>query len=148
MKRVVIVILGAIFLMVACNQNKSEVVESEEPAQESTSELKVKAKKEISEGQKLFILCSACHNLKKGEPHKVGPSLYGIFGKKAGIQEGFNYTEELKNSGIVWDKETLRAWLENPADFIPGTSMAFVGIDDKERQDILLEYLVAETKEE
>lgn len=148
MKRVVIIILGAIFLMVACNQNKSEVVESEEPAQESTSELKVKAKKEISEGQKLFILCSACHNLKKGEPHKVGPSLYGIFGKKAGMQEGFNYTEELKNSGIVWDKETLRAWLENPADFIPGTSMAFVGIDDKERQDILLEYLVAETKEE
>lgn len=148
MKRVVIIILGAIFLMVACNQNKSEAVESEEPAQESTSELKVKAKKEISEGQKLFILCSACHNLKKGEPHKVGPSLYGIFGKKAGIQEGFNYTEELKNSGIVWDKETLRAWLENPADFIPGTSMAFVGIDDKERQDILLEYLVAETKEE
>ena len=139
------------FFLVACNQNASQKEEAIEDKLESSNTLKVKSDKgisEISEGQKLFILCAACHNLKKDEPHKVGPSLYGIFGKKAGTREGFKYTEELINSNIVWDKETLRSWLENPSSFIPGTSMAFVGVKDKERQDVLLDYLMTETKEQ
>jgi len=57
-------------------------------------------------------------------------------------------SKELMNSNIVLDKETLRSWLENPSSFSPGTSMAFVGFKNKKRQDVLLDYLMTETKEQ
>lgn len=136
------------FFLGGCNQKQSSYKEQIDQDALAENTIKVKSEKKISKGQKLFILCAACHNLKKDEPHKVGPSLYGIFGKKAGTREGFKYTDELKSANIVWDKESLRAWLENPSGYIPGTSMAFVGINDKERQDVLLDYLMAETKEQ
>ncbi|WP_350285216.1 cytochrome c family protein [uncultured Croceitalea sp.] len=99
-------------------------------------------------GRRVFLLCAACHNVVKGEPHKVGPNLNGMFGKKAGIKEGFVYSEELKNKGIVWSEKTIREWLENPASYVPGTKMAFVGVKKKEQQDALITYLKEVTKEQ
>ncbi len=102
--------------------------------------------KKLSAGAKLFIQCAACHNLKKGEPNKVGPNLNGIFGRKAGSYEGFIYSDALKASNIVWDENHIRNWLEKPSDYIPGTTMAFIGITNKEQQDVLIKYLKEETK--
>ncbi len=98
-------------------------------------------------GKRLFILCASCHNVKQGEPHKVGPNLYGIFGKKAGLTEGFAFSEELTNKDIVWNEETIRLWIENPAEYVPGTKMAFVGVKKKAQQDALIAYLKDVTKE-
>lgn len=114
-----------------------------------------RAKKEVTQktprtkmtaGQKAFLLCAACHNLKKGEPNKVGPNLNGIFGRKAASLTDFNYSEALQNSGIVWSEDHIRKWLEKPTDYVPGTTMAFIGIQNKEQQDALIEYLKEETK--
>lgn len=98
-------------------------------------------------GRRVFLLCAACHNVVKGEAHKVGPNLNGFFGKKAGMKADFIYSEELKNKGIVWSEETIREWLENPASYVPGTKMAFVGVKKKEQQDALIAYLKEVTKE-
>ncbi len=102
--------------------------------------------KKLSAGAKLFIQCAACHNLKKGEPNKVGPNLNGIFGRKAGSYKGFIYSDVLKASNIVWDENHIRNWLEKPSDYLPGTTMAFIGITNKEQQDTLIKYLKKETK--
>lgn len=98
-------------------------------------------------GRRVFLLCAACHNVVKGEPHKVGPNLNGFLGMKAGMKADFEYSEALKNKGIVWSEETIREWLENPASYVPGTKMAFVGVKKKEQQDALIAYLKEVTKE-
>lgn len=97
-------------------------------------------------GQRMFIMCAACHNVKEGEPHKVGPNLHGLFGAKAGQKDGYAYSEAMKTSGIVWDEDHLRNWLKKPTDYIPGTTMAFIGIQDEAQQTALIEYLKEQTK--
>lgn len=92
-------------------------------------------------GKRLFIMCEACHNVNEGEPHKVGPNLHGIFGRKAGSVADFKYSEAVMNSDIVWSDETIREWLINPNDYIKGTNMVFVGLPKKRQQDALLSYL-------
>lgn len=76
-------------------------------------------------GKKLFKkhLCFGCHKLEPGK-QAVGPSLAGIWGRQAGTVEGFkNYSKGLKESGIVWNEETLDKWLENPKAVIKKTKM-------------------------
>jgi len=92
-------------------------------------------------GKRLFIMCEACHNVKKGDPHKVGPNLHGVFGRKAGTEPGFTYSEAVLYSDIIWSDETIREWLINPNDYIKGTNMVFVGLPKKRQQDALLSYL-------
>ena len=79
-----------------------------------------------AKGEKLFkgfLRCSNCHSLDAGET-KIGPTLAGLFGRKAGSLEGFKqYSEAMMNSGVVWDEETLNKFLKNPKEFVPGNSM-------------------------
>ena len=91
-------------------------------------------------------MCQACHTVKEGEPHKVGPNLYGFLGQKAASKEGFTYSDALKKSNIVWNEEHLRNWMKKPTDYIPGTIMAFVGIENEEQQTALIEYLKEQTQ--
>lgn len=97
-------------------------------------------------GQRSFIRCRACHTLGEGEPHKVGPNLHGMFGRKAGASDGFNYSEALESSDIVWDETTLRQWLLAPAELIPGNTMAFVGLPGEKELTALIAYLYTETE--
>ena len=41
-------------------------------------------------GRVVFNKCVICHNIKKGEPNKVGPNLYGLFDRDAGKQAGYD----------------------------------------------------------
>ncbi|MFS4467228.1 c-type cytochrome [Maribacter sp. 2210JD10-5] len=141
----VIYLISGLLLIVSCGEgkNKKEGSSIKEPKIEK---LKKEAAQKLSTGARAFIQCAACHNLKKGEPNKVGPNLYGIFGRPAGSLENFNYSEALKNSGIVWDEDNIRNWLAKPTEFVPGTTMAFIGINDKKQQNALIDYLKEETK--
>ncbi|MCH8491295.1 MAG: cytochrome c family protein [Oceanicaulis sp.] len=88
-------------------------------------------------GRRVFVRCQTCHVIEEGV-NRVGPSLYGIFGRTAGTVEGFRYSSANANSGVVWDAENMFEYLENPRAFIPGTIMAFPGIRSaQERADVI-----------
>lgn len=95
-------------------------------------------------GEKSFAKCAACHKVQKGAPQGVGPNLHGIVGKAVGSAEGYNYSVAMKTHGGVWDAATLDAYLENPRKAIPGTKMAFAGINNAEERKILIDYLAAQ----
>lgn len=100
------------------------------------------------QGRRVFARCQACHSLAEGKS-MVGPSLHGLFGRTAGTLESFpRYSEQLKASGVVWDKETISAYVENPRAFIPGNIMAFPGLRKEEDRANLIAFLERATAPE
>jgi cytochrome c len=94
-----------------------------------------------ADGEKVFKkYCTACHTVEAGK-NRVGPSLAGIVGRKAGTVPGFSYSDANKNSGVVWDAENLDEYLQNPKKFMPGTKMIFAGIRKAEERKALISYL-------
>ena len=147
--KVGIVLLVTITLLVSCDDKQKESVVAVEVDKNRTTKVKnnVVMTPQQKLGKRLFIMCEACHNVVKGAPHKVGPNLNGVFGRKAGTEAGFVYSEAVTNSDIVWSDETIRSWLKAPNDYIPGTNMVFVGLQKEHQQDALLSYLRLVTKE-
>jgi cytochrome c len=96
-------------------------------------------------GEVIFKQCAACHSLEPDE-NKQGPSLAGIFGRKAGTVEDFNYSDANKNSGIVWDEAMLRKYLPDPQSVVPGTKMTFPGLKDPKQVEDVIAYLKEATK--
>jgi cytochrome c len=97
----------------------------------------------LKRGQLLYMVCKACHDVEAGLPHKVGPNLHGMFGRKAGTAEGFRYTDALLKSGIVWTPETMDTWLKQPGALVPGNGMAFAGIASDADRASLIAWLMA-----
>ena len=100
---------------------------------------------DAAKGKKVYNKCKACHALKAGK-NKVGPTLHGLFGRKAATVPHFKYSKAMKASGVTWDEESLRAYLKKPRKFIKGTRMAFAGIKKKKQMDDLVAYLKEATK--
>ena len=92
-------------------------------------------------GQAVFNRCKICHTIEAGGRNVVGPNLHGIFGRKAGTLPNFAFSPAMKESGIVWDDDTLTKYLRDPKQFIPGDRMAFPGIKDEDQLADLLAYL-------
>ncbi len=90
--------------------------------------------------------CKICHSLDQGGPNRVGPNLHGIFGRKAGSLSGFAYSDAIKNSGIVWDDDSLEKFLRDPRTDVPGNRMSFPGIQDGTVLDDLLTRLKQATQ--
>lgn len=88
-------------------------------------------------GKTVFKTCAACHSLEAGKA-KVGPSLHGLLGRKAGTVGGFRYSDAMKSADIVWNAETLDGYLAAPKEFIPGNRMPFPGLKDPaDRADVI-----------
>ncbi|MFK7754149.1 MAG: YceI family protein [Sedimentitalea sp.] len=96
-------------------------------------------------GKKVFNRCKACHSL-KAEKNGVGPSLHGVLGAKSASVEGYKYSSAMIESGLVWDTETLSAYLANPKGVVPGTKMAFRGLRKPEQIDNVLAYITANSQ--
>jgi len=92
-------------------------------------------------GKTSFNKCLPCHSIGEGAKNKVGPQLNGIDGRHAGTFPGFNYSDQVKNSGLTWNEPTFKEYVANPMQKIPGTRMAFAGVRDTKEQDDLWAYL-------
>ncbi len=94
-------------------------------------------------GASLFRQCAACHSLAPGD-HRTGPSLANVVGRKAGSVEGFRrYSDALKGARLTWDEATLDKWLASPQRLVPGNTMAFGGIRERQAREDLIAYLRA-----
>jgi len=79
----------------------------------------------------------ACHSIGEDAANKVGPILNGLDGRKAGVVDGFNYSDANKSSGITWNEATFKEYIKDPRAKVPGTKMVFAGIkNDKELDDL------------
>ena len=96
-------------------------------------------------GQKVFEVCSACHAA-SGAANEVGPSLRGVFGRKAGTLEDFRYSPAMKRSGITWDAQTLAAFIAEPQKVVPANRMPYDGLPDARARADLLAYLMQQFK--
>jgi cytochrome c len=86
--------------------------------------------------------CSICHTLSAGSARKAGPSLHGLFGRRAGTVADYSYSETLDGSDIVWSAETIDALFDlGPDHYIPGTKMPMQRIAKQSDRDDLVEYL-------
>ena len=90
-------------------------------------------------GKKVFKKCVACHSLQEGK-NKMGPPLNNLLGRKAGSMKGYKYSKAMKNSGVVWNEESLDKFLTKPRKFIPKTKMSFRGIKKKSLRDDLISF--------
>jgi cytochrome c len=93
-------------------------------------------------GKEIFQRCALCHSLAEGE-NGVGPSLHGLFGRKAGTAPDYSFSQAMKNSGIVWNETALKKFLTDPQAAVPGTKMETGAVDNPEALDDLLAYLKA-----
>ncbi len=94
-------------------------------------------------GEKVFAKCKACHVV-DADTNKIGPSLKGVVGRTAGTHEGFRYSPAMVaagESGIVWNDETLSAYLRDPKGYIKGNKMAFVGLKKDDELANVIAYL-------
>lgn len=86
-------------------------------------------------------ICGGCHQVGESARGSFGPQLNGIFGRPSGSSTDYQYSDAMKSAGIVWTRETLTAYLENPKEVVPGTRMIFWGLSDPEKIENLLAYL-------
>ncbi len=96
---------------------------------------------EMYPGETLFGECRDCHNFAEGAgPGRKAPNLWGVFGRVAGTAPGYDYTPELKASGIVWTETTMDKWLRGPGNMVLGTRMDFQ-VPNETQREYVLEYM-------
>lgn len=84
--------------------------------------------------------CAICHSEAQGV-NKIGPSLFGVVGRKAGSVPGYHYSDANMKSDLTWDAATLDRYLEHPQAVVPGTKMSFPGLADAAARANLIAYL-------
>jgi cytochrome c len=95
---------------------------------------------DVEAGKTAFKKCALCHTTEAGK-NKVGPSLFGVVGRKSASLDGYNYSEAMKKFDHTWDPQTLDAYLVDPRAVVPGTKMIYPGIKDKAERDDVIAYL-------
>jgi len=91
----------------------------------------------VKAGKKVFKKCKSCHQVGEKAKNRSGPILNGLMGRAAGQVEGYKYSKAMRESGVVWNAETLSEFLLKPKAFVKGTKMGFNGLKkDKDRAAI------------
>jgi len=95
---------------------------------------------DATRGEKRFVDCVACHSTESGV-NNIGPSLSGLFNRKAGEVADFRYSPALKRSGITWTTTTLDTFLADPQKMVPANRMPYAGMPDAADRADLIAYL-------
>jgi len=89
---------------------------------------------DAAHGKLLYQACTGCHSIDEND---VGPKHRGVLGRRAGSVPDYRYSPALKDSGIVWDPDSLDRWLANPQGLVPGAKMYFSVPDPQSRADLI-----------
>jgi cytochrome c len=89
-------------------------------------------------GREVFHACIACHTEK---PEALGPSLKGVFGRKAAALEDYRYSNPMKRANLVWDETNLRDYIADPQTKVKGNRMPFGGLNKPEDIDDVIAFL-------
>lgn len=95
---------------------------------------------DVEAGKAIFKKCALCHTNEPGK-NKIGPSLFGIVGRKSASLQTYNYSDAMKSFNHVWTPQTLDVYLTDPHAEVPGTKMIFPGLKDKTERENLIAYL-------
>ena len=95
---------------------------------------------DVVKGKKLAKKCVACHTLNEGGKNKLGPNLFNILNKPAGLVEGYKYSKAMKSSGVSWDQSTFLEFITKPKKVVKGTKMSFRGLKKAAQRADLLAY--------
>jgi cytochrome c len=96
---------------------------------------------DLAAGEKVFAKCKVCHQVGETAKNFVGPVLNGVVGRPAGAYPRYNYSEANKTSGLTWDEATLKVYLKNPKEKLPGTKMVFPGLPSDDDIANVIAYL-------
>ena len=100
---------------------------------------------DAARGEVKFQDCAACHKLEAGA-NNLGPSLHGVFTRKAGELADFRYSPAIKRSGIAWTPETLDTFITDPQATVPGNRMPYAGMASPSDRADLIAYLQKMTR--
>lgn len=93
------------------------------------------AKGDPVRGEQLYQQCAACHTL---QANAAGPMHCQLVGRAAGSVQGFEYSQAMKESGLVWSAQTLDEFLTSPFTYVTGTKMGFAGFSEAaDRADVI-----------
>ncbi len=95
---------------------------------------------DAQKGMQVFKQCALCHTNEAGK-NKIGPSLFGVVGRKAGSVSNFNYSDSMKSFGQTWTPQELDTYLTDPRKLVTGTKMIFPGLKKEDDRQNVIAYL-------
>lgn len=117
-------------------------------AQETDSETAIGLSGDPEHGRRVFLRCQSCHPVSSTAPPRLGPNLYGLFGRVVGAAKNYTrYSKALSDADFVWSAPLLDQWLTNPRTFLPGNKMIFAGLQSAQDRADLIAFLRGATSE-
>lgn len=101
---------------------------------------------DIEAGKVVFNQCAGCHAVGLDAAHRFGPQLNGVMTRGAANAPGYDYSAamaEKLESGLSWDNTTLDAYLKSPMGNMPGTKMAYPGLQSETDRVNVIAYLAS-----
>ena len=117
----------------------SETTEVTSTDSEITDIMVLLAAASVTDGEKIFKKCAACHSISKGGGNKIGPALWNVLGRQTGSLPDYKYSKAMAAHGKPWSFEEMNGFLTKPKNWIKGTKMSFIGLKSgKERAAVIL----------
>jgi cytochrome c len=117
----------------------SETTEVTSTDSEITDIMVLLAAASVTDGEKIFKKCAACHSISKGGGNKIGPALWNVLGRQTGSLPDYKYSKAMAAHGKSWSFEEMNGFLTKPKNWIKGTKMSFIGLKSgKERAAVIL----------
>jgi cytochrome c len=115
---------------------------SGQPAEEPGDLMALVEKGDVEQGKAIARKCLQCHTVDPTGPHRIGPKLWGVMGKKCFSYGDFPYSKAAKDhTSRVWDVQSLDDFIKDPKQYMPGTKMSFIGLKKIVDRANLIAYL-------
>ena len=96
---------------------------------------------DLTHGEKVFKKCTACHMIAAGGKNMIGPNLWSVIGRQAGVVSDYKYSKAMVAYGKEWTFEEMNSYLIKPQAYVKGTKMAFAGLRKEKDRASVIKYL-------